>query len=105
MTIVRGILGQSAPAAATDDDLYTVPDGKSATVKVIAGNRAGDSTIRVWVGVDGAASANEQYLVYDKGISANDSLVTSSFMVGGQDVVRVRSASGSVSFSVSGIEE
>lgn len=106
MPIVRGILGQAAPGAATDTDLYAVPAGKSATVKVVATNRAGsDTTIRVWVAVAAAATENKQYLVYDKGLAANDALVTASFMVGESDVIRVHAASASVSFSATGIEE
>lgn len=105
MAVNRGMLGQSAPGAGTDTDLYTVPTSKNAVVKVIATNRSGSTTFRVWVAIAGAATSNEQYVAYEKVLVGNDAVSTVSFMVGPTDVVRVRAASANVSFSCTGIEQ
>jgi len=105
MPTLKGILGQAAPSADTNTDLYTIPANKNATVKVVAANRGSETVFRIWVALDAAATANAQYLAFDKTLAANDSLVTASFMAGGEDVVRVRAGSANVSFSVSGIEQ
>lgn len=105
MAIVKGLLGQAAPGAASDTDLYTVPNKKAGTVKIIAGNRGSDTVIRIWVGIAGEATTNKQYLVFDKPLIQNEPLVTSSFMIGSGDIVRVRAGSADVSFSCTGIEE
>ncbi len=106
MATVKGVLGQSAPAATTEDDLYTVPPSKNATVKVIATNRdASPTTFRVSVGVNGAVTANDQYIAYDVALGANESLSTTSFMIGDADVVRVYAGASGVSFTCTGIEQ
>lgn len=100
-----GALAQSAPAATTLTDAYTVPAGKRATVEVTACNRSGATTIRLQHAIDGAASANAQYLLYDYALGANEAKVTAPITLGAADVVRVYSTSGNVSFNVNGIEE
>lgn len=62
MATVYGMLGQSAPAAATLTTAYTVPGAKHATVRVIATNRAASAdTFRIAVSVDDVGIANAQY--------------------------------------------
>ena len=106
MATVKGVLGQSAPAATTDTDLYTVPSAKNATGRVVCTNRGGSAvTVRVWVAVNGAATSNEQYLAYDVSIAVGDTLTTAPFMVGDLDVVRVRASTANASFTFTGIEQ
>jgi len=105
MATVKGILGQAAPNATTEADLYTVPANKNATVKVICSNRDVATTVRISVGVNGASTAANQYLAYDKAIGDYESLSTASFMVGSTDVVRVYAGSANVSFTCTGIEQ
>lgn len=105
MALVKGILGQAAPGATTEADLYTVPASKNATVKVICSNRSTATTVRVSVGIDGAATANGQYVAYDFALADNDTVSTVGFMVGSTDVVRVYAGSANVSFTCTGIEE
>ena len=105
MATVKGILGQAAPGAASDTDLYTVPASKNATVRVVSTNRSTATTVRIWVAIDGAVTANAQYLAYDTPLAGNDTLSTAPIMVGNDDVVRVRSASANVSFTCTGIEQ
>jgi hypothetical protein len=99
-----GALGQGSPAASTLTDLYQVPVASHATVKVIACNRAGATTVRVSLAPTGAADAIAQYLVYGLALEANASQSTAPVTCGEGDVVRCWSASGDVSFTVTGIE-
>ena len=105
MATIKGILGQAAPSAAADTDLYACPDNKHATIKVVIANRSGATSIRVWVAVDGAATESKQYIAYEQALAGNDAISTVSVMIGGQDVVRVRAASANVSFTCTGIEQ
>lgn len=106
MATIKGILGQSTPSATSLTDIYTVPGGKDATVKVIITNRSSAAaTFRVSVAVNGAADSNEQYIAYDKGIAGSETGVTASFMIGSLDVVRVYSTSSDLSFTCTGIEK
>ena len=100
------MLGQSAPAATVLTSAYTVPGSKHGTVKVIVSNRAAvQDSYRIAVSPNGAAIANQHYVVYDQVIGADLSVVSAPFTVGDDDIVRVYSANGSLSFSVTGIEE
>lgn len=105
MATVKGILGQAAPGATAEADLYTVPAAKNATVRVICTNRSTAGTVRVSVGVDGAVTDNTQYVAYDVAIGDNETLSTAPFMVGSTDVVRVYASSANFSFSCTGIEQ
>jgi hypothetical protein len=105
MATVYGMLGQSSPAATTLTAAYTVPASKHATVRVIASNRGAADTFRIAVSPDGAGIADAHYVAYDQAIGANDSLASAPFTAGSTDVVRVYSTAGSMSFSVTGIEE
>lgn len=68
------VLGQVAPAATTDTDLYTVP-AATATVlsKLVVCNRnnAADA-FRIYIRAGGAAKANQHAICYDVAIAAND---------------------------------
>jgi len=99
-----GALGQASPAATTLTDLYSPPSGRHASVRVVVCNRGTDTTVRVSLAPQGAADAVSQYVVYDLELPANESSATTTLTVGGFDVIRGRSASGNVSFTVTGIE-
>lgn len=105
MADLWGALAQSSPAATTLTDAYTVPTLKHATIEVVACNRSVTTSIRLQHAIGGAASANAQYLLYDFSLPANETKVTARFTVAAGDVVRVYSASGSVTFNINGIEE
>lgn len=100
-----GILGQVAPAATTLTTVYTVPLGRKATIRVIVTNRSGVDTFRVALSPLGASIANAHYIAFGMSIPANDSLSSAPFELGPTDVVRVYSTNGSISFTVSGLEE
>lgn len=105
MSLAFGALGQSAPAATTLTDAYTVPAGKRATLAVFACNRSTATTFRISVAPNGATDAVGQYLVFDAALDANETLGTMQFTATAGDVVRVYSTSGNVTFNVNGIEE
>jgi hypothetical protein len=105
MATVHGMLGQSAPAATTLTTAYTVPAGKRATVRVLVCNRSSGDTFRIAASPNGAAIDNAHYVAYDQVIAANDSVSSVAFTVTAGDLVRVYSTNGTLSFSVTGIEE
>jgi hypothetical protein len=100
-----GVLGQSSPSAANLTDVYTVAAGRRATIRVIAANRSGADTFRVAVSPAGASIANAHYIAFGKAIEANEALSSAPFEVGPGDIVRCYSQNGSISFTVSGLEE
>lgn len=105
MTAAINYTYQSKPAATTLTDLYTVPAGRRANVKVWAANQ--DAAVaEVWrlaVAPLGAADATSQYLVYDEPLTisatAGCSDSRSGIRLRANDVIRVRSLNGDVSFT------
>jgi hypothetical protein len=101
------VLGQAAPLAATDTDLYTVPADTEAVVStIVVCNRTGDlPVVRVAVRPDGAALAPEHYIAHDTPTLANDSIMlTLGVTLDAGDVVTVRTSQATVSFSMFGAE-
>lgn len=99
-------LGQSAPAATTSTDLYTVPASTDCVVSsIVICNRGTAATFRVSVAVAGAVLANQQYLYYDVAVAANETFVaTIGISLDSTDVIRVYASSGDLSFSAFGVE-
>ncbi len=101
-----GALSQSSPGAGVLVDALTIGTGKRATVEVVICNRAAAATpVRLAHAIGGAADAVAQYLLYDYDLPANGAISTARFTLRADDVLRVRSGSGSVTFNVNGIEE
>lgn len=107
MPIVWKVLGQSKPAANVAGDVLTVGTGKQASVRTITVCNMGAlaTAYRIAVRPDGAALADQHYVVYDTQIGALTTDVL-AFQIGmdAADVMTVRSASGDVAFSVFGLE-
>jgi glucose-6-phosphate dehydrogenase assembly protein OpcA len=107
MATTYKVLGQLAPSATTNTDLYTVGSGKSAVVSTIAvTNRASTSaTFRIAIRTGGATISNEDYIAYDSTVSAND---TTAFTIGitlaATDVVTVYASTANLSFNAFGSE-
>lgn len=101
------VLGQSAPAATTETDLYTVPASTQTVASTISvtNRSATDATFRLSVSVNGAATATKDYLAYDLSIGGNGFV---SFTIGATmnatDKVRVYASSANLSFTVFGSE-
>jgi glucose-6-phosphate dehydrogenase assembly protein OpcA len=101
------VLGQSAPSATTNTDVYTVGAGKSAVVSTITvANRAATAaSYRIAVRPAGASIANEHYLAFDVVIAANDTTaLTIGVTLAATDVVTVYGSTANFSFSVFGSE-
>ncbi len=108
MPFTYKVLGQSAPAANTTANVYTVP---AATQKVISSivivnrNSGANVTYRLAVQPAGAALANQHYIAYDAPVNALDSVVlTMGATMGNTDVLSVYSANSNLSFTVFGSE-
>jgi hypothetical protein len=101
------VLGQSAPSATTNADLYTVPSAKSAVCSTltVCNRAATPGTYRVAVRPGGATIANAHYLVYGVELPANG---TDAWTIGltltATDVVTVYASSADFSFSLFGDE-
>jgi hypothetical protein len=101
------VLGQSAPAATTATDLYTVPSGKSTVCSTLAVcNRSASAvTYRVAVRPSGASLANQHYIAYDVSLAANASdLWTIGISLTATDVLTVYASTANQSFTLFGDE-
>jgi hypothetical protein len=107
MAIEYKVLAQSAPAATTDTDIYTVGSGKQAVVSTItvANRSASAITYRIAVRPAGATLANEHYLAYDVALAANDTTaLTLGITLTATDVVTVYASTADLSFGIFGSE-
>lgn len=101
------ILGQSAPAATTLTDLYTVPAlTQTVASSVVVCNRGGTSTtFRISLAPAGAADAVSQYTYYDVVIPKNDTFVaTIGITLATTDKVRVYAGNANLTFTLLGVE-
>ncbi len=106
MATVYKCLGQSAPSATTETDLYTVPGATSAVVSTVAVcNRGTATTFRISVAVGGGATANKDYIYYDVAISAADTFAcTFGITLATTDKIKVYAGSANLSFTAWGSE-
>lgn len=107
MAVTKKVLGQSALAATTLTDVYTVPAATSSVVSTVTfANRAASSTtFRMSVAVAGAADTNKQYVYYDCKLGANSTFaITLGITLAATDVLRAYTAGASVSVNVFGQE-
>ncbi len=106
MATIYKTLGQSAPAATTNTDLYMVPVATSAVCSTLAiCNRGVSTTFRVAVRPAGAAIANQHYIVYDNYVNQYDTVfLTLGVTLAATDVVTVYAGNATLSFSLFGSE-
>jgi hypothetical protein len=106
MATTYKVLGQSAPSATTNTDLYTVPSANSAVCSTIAiCNRSTSANYRVAVRPAGAAIANQHYIIYDNYVNQYDTVfLTLGITLAETDVVTVYAGSANLSFSLFGSE-
>ena len=101
------VLGQSAPSATTNTDVYTVPSDRESVIStiVIANRAATAGTFRLAVRPSGEAIADQHYLAYDVPIAANDSTtLTLGLTLDATDVITFYASSANMSINVSGSE-
>ena len=107
MAVTYKSLGQAAPLATTETDLYTVPGATSAVTSslVVCNRGATATTFRVSASVGGGATANKDYLYYDVSIPAGDTFIaTVGITLAATDKVRVYAGNANLSFSLWGSE-
>lgn len=107
MATTRKVLGQSAPAANTDTDLYVVPAATSTVTStlVVCNRGATGATFRVAVRPAAATLANAHYVYFDIQLQPGDSFAaTIGMTLAATDVVTVRSSTTDLSFSLFGEE-
>lgn len=101
------VLGQVAPSATTDTDVYTVPSATQAVIStIIIANRAGSAgTFRMAVRPAGESITNKHYIAYDVLIAANDSTtLTLGITLDTTDVITANCSSANMSINVFGSE-
>ena len=107
MAYAYKVLGQSAPSATTNTDVYTVGSGKQAIVSTItvANRSASTRTYRIAVRPAGATLANQHYIAYDASCPGNDTIaLTLGITLNGNDVVSVYSGTTNLTFNAFGAE-
>jgi bifunctional ADP-heptose synthase (sugar kinase/adenylyltransferase) len=107
MAVTYKVLAQSAPAATTNTDVYTVGSGKSAIISTMTiCNRSGSGyAYRVAVRPAGASLADQHYIVYDAPVGAGDTVtLTLGLTLAATDVVTVYVAAATISISLFGSE-
>ena len=108
MATTYKVLGQSAPSANTDTNIYTVPSGTQAVISTISvcNLTQGELLYRIAVRPNGATLSNEHYIAYDAKAAGNDgTFITVGVTVDAGDVITVRSSSsGNIAFNVYGSE-
>jgi hypothetical protein len=107
MPTVYKVLGQSAPSATTNTNLYTVPAATSAVVStlVVANRAATAATYRIAIRPTGATLANQHYIAYDITVGAGDSTtLTLGITLAATDIITVYGSTADLSFSAFGSE-
>jgi hypothetical protein len=107
MATTYKVLGQSAPAATTAANLYTVPAATSAVIStlVVANRVATAATYRISIRPGGASQANQHYIAYDVTVGASDSTtLTLGITLAATDVVTVYASTADLSFNLFGSE-
>jgi hypothetical protein len=107
MPITYKVLGQSAPSATTNTDVYTVPSSTQTIIStiVVTNRSASARTYRIAIRPNGAAIANQHYLAFDTPIAANDSTaLTLGITIDAADVVTVFASTADLSFNIYGSE-
>lgn len=106
-TVAYKIIGQSAPSATTETDLYTVPAATETIISTIVITNRGttDATFRISVASDGAATTNKDYLAYDFAIVGNGLVaLTLGITMNASDKIRIYASNANLSFNAFGTE-
>ena len=107
MAEVYKILGQSAPAATTATDVYTVGATTEAIVSSVTVCERGGAaaTFRIAFLIGGGTVATTDYIAYDHPITANETIVfTLGVGMATTDQVEVYASTANLTFNVFGME-
>jgi hypothetical protein len=114
MATVYKVLGQTAPAVATNTDAYQVPANTQAIISTISvsNTTSSQATYRIAIRPAAESLATKHYIVYDAALAANDSIAitlgatlrNATGTLASGDVVTVYSNTGGVSITLFGTE-
>lgn len=106
MASIYKTLGQLAPAATTNTDLYTVPASTSTVCSTLAiCNRGASTSFRVAVRPAGETILDKHYIVYDNWVNQYDTIfLTLGITLATTDVITVYAGAATLSFSLFGSE-
>jgi len=101
------VLGQSAPNATTNTDIYTVPSNTQTVVStIVVANRASTvATYRIAIRLNGATISNQHYIAYDVAVGGGDSTtLTLGLTLDPAEIITVYASTANLSFNVFGAE-
>jgi hypothetical protein len=101
------VLGQGAPSATTNTNIYTVPATTQAVIStlVVANRSAAIVPYRIAVRPGGAALSNTHYIAFDVNAEPLDSTtITLGITLNAGDIITVYAGTGNLSFSAFGSE-
>lgn len=107
MATTYKVLGQSAPSATTNTNLYTVPADTQAIIStIVVANRVDEiAAFRIAIRPAGETISSEHYLAYDVAVGALDSTtLTLGITLAATDVLTIYGSSANLSFSAFGSE-
>lgn len=107
MATVYKVLGQSAPSATTNTDIYTVPASTTTiTSTIMVANRGTTvASYRIAIRPAGETLANKHYIAYDSSITPEDSVAfTIGITLNETDVITVYASNANLSFNIFGSE-
>jgi len=107
MATAYKILGQSAPSATTDTNVYTVPSATESVIStiIVANRGTAQATYRIALRPNGDTIANSHYIAYDATVPANDSIaLTFGLTLDAADIITVYASTSDLTFSVFGSE-
>jgi hypothetical protein len=107
MAITYKILGQDAPIATTEVDLYTVPAATQTVASSVTITNRGSTvaTFRVAVVQGGGVTGPRHYLYYELPLAGYDTFIaTIGVTMETSDVVRVYASSANLTFQLFGSE-
>ena len=107
MATTYKVLGQSAPLATTNTDIYIVPAATQAVVSsiTVCNRTAVAKTFRIAIRPAAATLANQHYIAYDVTLANNDTtILTIGVTLSATDVVTVYASTADLSFNIFGSE-
>lgn len=107
MALSYKVLGQLAPAATTDTNLYTCPAQKEAVLSsvVILNRGASSGTFRIAVRPNVETLANKHFIAFDESLNAKTrTTLTLGITMDAADVVTIQASTADFSFNAFGVE-
>lgn len=107
MARVYKILGQSAPAATTETNLYAVPSATEAVISTITicNTASAAATYRISAVPSGDTASTENFVAFDASVPGNDTIaLTLGLTLSSSGSLNVFASSASVAFGAFGTE-